>query len=181
MNPTSTHAEFTRLAAACARSAYNQAFRMVGNRDDALDMTQEASVRAWRAFASYDRRAPFLNWYARIISNVCIDLLRERGRRMPPLSVDAPLPVSDKQELRIDFADVEADPLQLLMSREMSEGMYWALAHLPEPFRRTLLLRAVDGCSYDEIGAIMHTNVGTVRSRLHRGKVFLREALCHSR
>src|SRR5262250_1793525 len=82
--------EFESLVARTQRKAYNLAYRMTGNRDDAEDLTQEAYLRAFRSFASYDRRMPFEKWYFRILRNLFIDLLRRRSK-LRILSLDQPL------------------------------------------------------------------------------------------
>src|SRR6266481_1438858 len=81
------HAEFEKLVERTQRQAYNMAYRMTGNRDDAEDLTQEAYLRAYRSFATYNRQLPFESWFFRILSNLFIDLLRRRPKQKP-LSLD---------------------------------------------------------------------------------------------
>ena len=77
------HAEFERLVERTQRQAYNMAYRMTGNRDDAEDLTQEAYLRAYRSFGTYNRQLPFESWYFRILSNLFIDLMRRRPKQKP--------------------------------------------------------------------------------------------------
>src|SRR5437016_3521262 len=85
----SDHAEFEKLVERTQRQAYNMAYRMTGNRDDAEDLTQEAYLRAYRSFATYNRQLPFESWFFRILSNLFIDLMRRRPKQKP-LSLDQP-------------------------------------------------------------------------------------------
>src|SRR5690242_7734404 len=91
------HTEFEKLAARTQRQAYNMAYRMTGNRDDAEDLTQEAYLRAYRSFATYNRQLPFESWFFRILSNLFIDLLRRRPKKKP-LSLDQPVADEENDE-----------------------------------------------------------------------------------
>src|SRR5260221_11827066 len=88
--PQSDHVEFERLAGRTQRQAYNMAYRMTGNHEDAEDLTQEAYLRAYRSFRTYNRQLPFETWFFRILSNRFIDLLRRRPKQKP-LSLDQPV------------------------------------------------------------------------------------------
>ena len=84
------HNEFEKLVERTQRQAYNVAYRLTGNRDDAEDLTQEAYLRAYRSFGTYNRQLPFEGWFFRILSNLFIDLLRRRPKQKP-LSLDHPM------------------------------------------------------------------------------------------
>src|SRR5439155_12690908 len=85
-----SEAEFEKLVERTQRQAYNMAYRMTGNRDDAEDLTQEAYLRAYRSFEKYNRALPFESWFFRILSNLFIDLMRRRPK-LKPLSLDQPV------------------------------------------------------------------------------------------
>ncbi len=171
------HAEFEKLVERTQRQAYNIAYRMTGNRDDAEDLTQEAYLRAYRSFSTYNRQMPFESWFFRILSNLFIDLLRRRPKQKP-LSLDQPMGDEESEEnLLLQLPDEDANPERNLMDQVMDERLQKALAALPEPFRVAVLLCDVEGHSYEEIAQIMKSSIGTVRSRIHRGRSLLRRQM----
>ena len=173
----SDHDEFEKLVGRTQRQAYNMAYRMTGNRDDAEDLTQEAYLRAYRSFSTYNRQLPFESWFFRILSNLFIDLIRRRPK-VKSISLDQPLSDEGGDEHKLlQLADEQANPERSLLNQVMDERLQKALAALPEPFRVAVLLCDVEGKSYQEIGEVMHSSVGTVRSRIHRGRTMLRKEM----
>jgi RNA polymerase sigma-70 factor (ECF subfamily) len=171
------HAEFEKLVERTQRQAYNIAYRMTGNRDDAEDLTQEAYLRAYRSFGTYNRQMPFESWFFRILSNLFIDLLRRRPKQKP-LSLDQPMGDEESEEnLLLQLPDEEANPERNLLDQVMDERLQAALSTLPEAFRVAVLLCDVEGRSYEEIAQIMGSSIGTVRSRIHRGRSLLRRQM----
>src|SRR5579871_2718742 len=173
----SDHAEFEKLIERTQRQAYNMAYRMTGNRDDAEDLTQEAYLRDFCSFATYSRQLPFESWFFRILSNLFIDLMRRRPKQKP-LSLDQPMGEEESEEnLLLQIADESANPERELLEQVLDERLQNALLALPEVFRVAVLLCDVQGKSYEEIASIMHSSIGTVRSRIHRGRTLLRRML----
>ena len=171
------HREFERLVERTQRQAYNMAYRMTGNRDDAEDLTQEAYLRAYRSFSTYNRQLPFESWFFRILSNLFIDVLRRRPKQKP-LSLDQPMGDEDADDnLLLQIPAADANPEFNLLEQVMDEKLQGALTALPEPFRVAVLLCDVEGRSYEEIAQVMHSSIGTVRSRIHRGRSLLRDAM----
>lgn len=159
------------------RQAYHMAYRMTGNRDDAEDLTQEAYLRAYRSFGTYNKQLPFESWFFRILSNLFIDLLRRRPKQKP-LSLDQPIgDDSGEENLLLQIPAPQGNPEQSLMSHVMDERLQIALSSLPEVFRKAVWLCDVDGYSYEEIAEQMGTSIGTVRSRIHRGRLLLKKAM----
>src|SRR5437016_14533238 len=113
-------AEFEKLVARTQRQAYNMAYRMTGNRDDAEDLTQEAYLRAYRSFDKYNRALPFENWFFRILSNLFVDGLRRKPKQSP-LSLDQPLNEGGEAEFSLEIADPESDPEEQMMKDVRSE------------------------------------------------------------
>jgi RNA polymerase sigma-70 factor (ECF subfamily) len=175
--PPADHQEFEQLIERTQRQAYNMAYRMTGNRDDAEDLTQEAYLRAYRSFATYNRQLPFESWFFRILSNLFIDLMRRRPKQKP-LSLDQPMGEEESEEnLLLQIADERANPERDLLERVLDERLQQALLALPEVFRVAVLLCDVQGKSYEEIAQVMGSSIGTVRSRIHRGRTLLRRML----
>ena len=175
--PASERAEFEKLIARTQRQAYNMAYRMTGNRDDAEDLTQEAYLRAYRSFATYNKQLPFESWFFRILSNLFIDLLRRKPKKKA-LSLDQPVAEEEGDDnLLLQIADEESNPERNLMESVMDERLQNALTGLPQAFRVAVLLCDVEGKSYEEIAAVMGSSIGTVRSRIHRGRTMLRRTM----
>jgi RNA polymerase sigma-70 factor, ECF subfamily len=167
--------EFNALVQRYHKQAYNVAFRMAGNHADAEDLTQEAFIRAFRFFGQYRRELPFDSWLYKIMSNVFIDRLR-RKPKVKIRSIDQPVTTEDG-EAQFDVADSSAGPEDLVLSNEMDGRIQAALNTLPEAFRLTVVYADIEGLSYEEIADATRTNIGTVRSRLHRGRRLLRNKL----
>jgi RNA polymerase sigma-70 factor (ECF subfamily) len=167
--------EFEQLFQRSQRRAYNLAYRLTGNATDAEDVTQDAYVRAWHNFESYDASRSFEGWLFRIITNRVIDL-RRRQKRVPMYSLDTPVQGDeDGQPLAHEFAAPDSDPEQIVIGPIMEERLQEALAALPEDYRAAILLCDVEQRSYQEIADSMHCAIGTVRSRIHRARVMLRK------
>ena len=169
--------DFERLFQRSQRRAYNLAYRLTGNAADAEDVTQDAYVRAWHNFDSYDATRSFEGWLFRIITNRVIDM-RRRQKRVPMYSLDSPVQGDDDgHPLAHEFAAPDSDPEQLVVGPVMEERLQRALADLPTDYRKAILLCDVDQRSYQEIADLMHCAIGTVRSRIHRARVMLRKHL----
>ncbi|MDQ2687289.1 MAG: sigma-70 family RNA polymerase sigma factor [Armatimonadota bacterium] len=171
---TSRRAEFDRLVQRYHKQAYNIAYRMTGNNADAEDLTQEAFVRAFRFFGNYRRDWPFDNWLYKIMSNLFVDDLRRRPKARLQ-SLDQPLDLGGRSDdVYLEIPDAGANPERMVMSHELDEHIQRALNSLPKDFRMTVILADIEGMSYEEISAAMRCSLGTVRSRLHRGRKLLR-------
>jgi RNA polymerase sigma factor (sigma-70 family) len=148
------------------RFLYTVAYRLAGNHDDAQDLVQEVLVRVQRGLATY-RPGSMEGWLSRITTNAFLDEVRRRKRR--PLDL-----VGDD----IERAPVEAPPVEEAMAAEhLPDHVQDALRALPEDYRAAVVLCDVVGLSYTEIADSLEVPVGTVRSRIHRGRALLREVL----
>ena len=152
-----------------ADRVYRLAYRLSGNRADAEDLTQETFVRVFRSLANYEP-GTFEGWLHRITTNLFLDMVRRRSRvRFDALPEDA----SDR------LAAATAGPEQAYHETHLDPEVQDALDGLPADFRAAVVLCDLEGLSYEEIAATLGVKVGTVRSRIHRGRVQLREALAH--
>jgi len=151
------------------RQAYHIAYRMTSSHADAEDLTQEAMIRAFNSFHRYRRDLPFANWLYRIIVNLHIDGLRRR----PKAWIDS---VEDMPGV-MELPDLNSDPADLVLSQEIDSRLQQALSNLPKEFRTAVVLCDIEGLSYEEIAAVMGCSIGTVRSRIHRGRNHLRRFL----
>src|SRR5213082_1678196 len=129
---------FEHLFQRSQRRAYNLAFRLTGNASDAEDVTQDAYVRAWHNFESYDANRSFEGWLFRIITNRVIDL-RRRQKRVPMYSLDTPIQGDeDGQPLSHEFAAPDSDPEDIVVGPIMEEKLQGALAALPTDYRTAI-------------------------------------------
>jgi len=170
--------EFDKLVQRYHKQAYNIAYRLTGNHADAEDLTQEAFVRAFRFFDNYRRDLPFENWLFRIISNLFVDDLRRRPKARIQ-SLDAPVgnDATSESNAFLEIPDTRENPERVVLHEELDEQIQKALTALPPDFRTTVILADIEGMSYEEISEAMHCSLGTVRSRLHRGRKLLRSKL----
>jgi len=166
---------FDELVHRYHKQAYNVAYRMTGNHADAEDLTQDTFLKAYRFFGNYKRDMPFDNWLYRIMSNIFIDWLRRRPK-VSIRSLDEPVR-QEEGETALDLPDSTEGPETLALSSELDAEMQAALDTLSEDFRLTVILSDIEGLSYEEISDVMGCSIGTVRSRLHRGRKLLREKL----
>lgn len=177
LNP-GEQARFNELMAETYRKVYNMAFRLVGNRTDAEDLTQEAFYRAYRSFGDYEGDRPFENWIFRIVTRLFLDLLRSRRRRVKVVSYDTPLQSPGGEEnLYFDMADQKPNPEQEMISDTFSEELQRALESLSAEQRLLVTLADVEGMPYKDIAELLDKPVGTIRSRLHRTHKLIRTRL----
>ena len=165
---------FEKLLLEQQKSVYNLCLRMVKNPDDALDLSQEAFNRAWRALEQYQLDAAFSTWLFRLTSNVCIDFLRKQ-KRQQHLS----LTVTGEEETGEEFAvpDPTPGPEEQVIHNDRQAAVARAMAALPEDWRVVMQLRVVEQLSYEQIAGILDIKVGTVKSRLARARTQLRKIL----
>ena len=158
---------FERLVTEYEKAVYAIAQRMTGNAEDAADMTQETFIKAYNSLQSFRGDSKFSVWLYRIASNVCLDFLRSRSRK-PTVSLS--VEDDEGEEGQLDIADESQSP-ELLMERGLTrDAVRRGLDTLPPDYRQILLLREIQGLSYDEIAAVLEIEVGTVKSRIFRAR-----------
>lgn len=176
--PELSQSEFQKLLVEILSPAYGYALRLSRNRADAEDLVQEASLRAYRGRSGFQPGTNFKAWFFRIVTNCFWGVHRREGRR--PHTVD----FDDTPDLYIFAASgavglpqAGEDPASLLIERLGAERVADALAHLPDEFRVACALYFMEDFAYHEIAEILGVPVGTVRSRLHRGRKMLQKSL----
>jgi RNA polymerase sigma-70 factor, ECF subfamily len=148
---------------------FNTLLRIAGSREDAADAVQDAFVQAYLKLESFRGDAQFFTWLYRIAMNMA---LSRRRRRRPAGSLEAAKSSAGEEPM-----DAAAGPDSRLLATERAEQVQSALADLGEQHRKILVLRELEGCSYEVIADILELPVGTVRSRLFRARLQLREKL----
>jgi RNA polymerase sigma-70 factor (ECF subfamily) len=147
---------------------YRLAYRLSGNAQDAEDLTQETFIRVFRSLSSFSP-GTFEGWLHRITTNLFLDMVRRRQR----IRFDA-LPEDTER-----IAGTAPSPEQVYADTHLDPQVQAALDALTPEFRVAVVLCDIEGLSYEEIAATLGIKLGTVRSRIHRGRVQLREALAH--
>lgn len=175
----SQHADFFEsLVRRYARQVFNMAYRMTGNDADAQDLTQEAFLRVFRALDRIRPDVPLDGWLYRIVTNLFIDSVRRRRLRVE--SLDQPALTRAGQEVERVVADPSGNPEALVVDAAVDAWVQRALLELGPELRAVVLLSDVEGFSYEEIARILRLPLGTVKSRLHRARRFLKDRLAPS-
>ena len=162
---------FEELVLKYEKTVYNLALRMVGDRDDAFDMTQEAFIKAYGSLSSFRGDSKFSVWIYRIATNVCLDFLRSKSRKQ---QVSLTVSDDDDEDAQLDIPDPKADPEQQLIKKISMQSVEEGLKTLPDKQRQILVMRELGGMSYAEIGKALSLEEGTVKSRIFRA----RKSLC---
>lgn len=158
---------FEPLVTAYEQTLYNLCYKMLGNREDAEDAVQEAFIKIFRALNDYRGDSRFSTWIYRIAVNTCNDMLR-RKNRVQVISLYEQQ--EDGEETELQIPEEGNTPEELLERKLTRESVDLGLQALPEEQRTILLLREIQGLSYEEIAEIQHLDGGTVRSRIHRAR-----------
>jgi RNA polymerase sigma-70 factor (ECF subfamily) len=168
--------EFEKMRVATERRAYSMALQLTRNMSDAQDLLQDTYVKAWRGFGSYMPDRPFLNWLLRIMQRAYLDDLRRENPIRKADSLNSMVSPSDGEVQELQIIDHTRGADFALMEEEFSRELRLALEDLPRVYREALEMCDVLELSYGEIAERQGTTVGTVRSRIHRGRKLLRDA-----
>jgi RNA polymerase sigma-70 factor (ECF subfamily) len=163
---------FNQLVMLYQSMVYNTAYRVLNNPDAAADATQDAFLSAYKAMRKF-RGGSFKSWMLRIVTNACYDQLRKKQRR-PTSSLDN-LPVETDHTYHL--RDPAEQPDEFVERQELNQMIQAGISTLPVEQRTILVLSDVQGLSYQEIATVMGISLGTVKSRLSRGRARLRDYL----
>lgn len=166
---------FEKLVTQYNRYIYNIAYRMMGNEEDAKDMSQEALIKAYKGIAKFKQESNFSTWLYRIVINVCKDELRKRS--LSTVSMDEPIGEMSQIKDVIEDGSVSVNPVIVYEQLELRKEIENALNKLTDEGKSVIILKDILGYSYQEIGEILQVPIGTVRSRLSRGRMALKTEL----
>ena len=170
--------EYERLLKPLMRIAFSVALHLTRNREDAEDLVQETALQAFRAFPTFQPGSHFKAWFLRILTNRFLNRVRKKQREPQVASLDAaPDLYLYTQAARSSWTRGNEDPACRILERIGTEQMVAAIAALPEEFRVVAALYFVEELPYQEIAEILACPIGTVRSRLHRGRKLLQRSL----
>lgn len=170
---------FRKLVYRYQKRVFSIAFGMLHNTEDALDIVQEAFIKVHRHLEKFHGTSSFYTWLYRIVVNLCIDFLRREGRHT---SMDYDDTIQHQEEcLQGDTSLLrgipQGDPVKVLQNKELGEQIMMGVERLSANHRAVILLREVEGLSYEEIARVMQCSKGTVMSRLHHARSNLRKYL----
>ncbi len=165
---------FNRLVLTYQHQVYNLASRIMGEEAPAADAAQEAFISAYNHLKSF-RGGSFKSWLLRIVTNACYDDLRRRKRR-PATSLEA-MVNDDNSETDFELPSSADGPETIVQQHEMASLLQMGITTLPADQRIVLVLSDIQGMSYEEIAEVTQSNLGTVKSRLSRARLKLREYL----
>ena len=166
---------FEELLLLHQKKVYNLCLRMSANPDDALDLSQEAFLRAWRSLGQYQFEASFSTWLFRLTSNICIDFLRRKKRRQETSLTESYDDSDEGAELSVP--DAQPGPEQQAITNETKIELARAMEQLSPEHREILQLRVIEDLQYEQIADILGVRVGTVKSRLARARLSFRKIL----
>ncbi len=166
---------FEDLVLEYQKQVYHIALKMTGNEEDALDLSQETFLKAFRTLPSFRGEAGFGSWLYRMTANLCIDFLRKKKRQGSEqiLSLDA----EEEDRRPTELPDLRYEPQSALEKKETLEKVQAGLQKLPHEQRLILVLRDVEGFSYQEISDALKIELGTVKSRIYRARAHLARLL----
>lgn len=167
-------AAFERLIAQYQGKVYTFAFAFAGSADAAQDLAQEALVKVYRSLGSFRFQSAFSTWLYSIVKNTYLDAVKSRAGRERAL--EEPLAERDLEELR-ELGTAE----ERLLQKESRRALFRALRQVPVPYRTVVAMADVQGLGYEEIAAALDVPIGTVKSRLKRGRDALKDVLFRDR
>lgn len=178
-----TEADFNRFQSMIGdtrRRAYTMALQLTRNAADAEDLMQETYIKAWKGFESYIPGRPFLNWLLRIMQRAYLDSRRRENPIRKAESLNSMISPHDGEVQEIPVADQNPTPDTEVLQEEFKNQLYRALNELPDVYQSAIRMCDIEGMSYHEIAEIQSTTIGTVRSRIHRGRKLLRDIIVKS-
>lgn len=175
-----TVADYSRFEAMIdqhRRRAYRMAIQLTRNSAEAEDLMQDTFIKAWRGFDSYSPGRPFLNWLLRIMQRAYLDTKRRENPIRKADSLNSMVSPTDREVQEIPIPDPADTPDIEAIQSDLSRQVRSALEELPFVYRQAIELCDLEELNYSEIADLQNTTIGTVRSRIHRGRRFLREVL----
>lgn len=169
---------FDQLVIKYQKRIFNLTYRMLGNYEEANDLAQETFIRAYKKLGSFRKEASFYTWLYRLASNLCKNKLRQWQRQGQFQTQSLHNPVGDGQRELINCISDQTDgPDKILEKKDLEQCVQRAIDSLQEDHRLVVILRDIQGLSYQEVAAILGCQEGTVKSRLHRARDELKERL----
>ncbi len=170
---------FEKLIERYQKKVFNMAFRIIGNHDDASELAQEVFIRIFKSIKTFKEESSFSTWVYRITTNICLDELRKRkNRKIVYLDDDIK---SEDGEMKRQLEDTRPTPEAAAEKNEVKRVVESAIQALSDEHRTVIVMRDLQGFSYEEIASIIKCPEGTVKSRINRARQALRDILKNKR
>ena len=167
---------FSELILAYEKMIISFTYRMLGNKEDAEDAAQEVFVKAYRAISGFDGKSSFKTWLYKIASNVAMDELRKRKRRNSDKTVSL-YAETDDGEYELPLAGEKDEPFEEARKKELQNVLQKAIGELKDEYKTVVVMRDVQNISYEDIAKVTGLSLGTVKSRISRGRLSLKKIL----
>lgn len=171
--------EFADIITANYQRVYNVILRLIDDREEAADLTQDTFVNACRAYDNFRHESQVYTWLYRIAVNLTKNRLERRGRQrlIEGVSVDAPVEMAEQEEVFRQIEDYRAEPDRLVLNDELKHFLLEQVSRLRHDYKEVIVLRDYQGLSYEEIAEVLTCSVQAVKSRLFRARSVLRDRL----
>jgi RNA polymerase sigma-70 factor (ECF subfamily) len=170
-------AHFTELVRRHQNHVDQLLYKLAPDWHDRADLAQEVWIRVYRNIKRLQEPAKFRGWLCKITTNLFYDELRKRKRMGKTISFDAPIATGDGEDMNWELPSHDPSPVDHLSTQEFYDQLHQAIADLPPSFRETIVLREIEGLSYEEIAEITGVSLGTVKSRIARARLKLQVQL----
>ena len=169
-------ASFEELISAHQQKVYNIALRMLANEQDAFDASQEVFLKVYKNLDKFQENSSFSTWLYRITTNTCLDMLRKNKDKKNDISIDSQIAFDDG-EASFQLEDKEADVEEEILMKERRQALYKAIEQLTPEHKKMIVLRELQGMSYQEIAEVTGSSIGTVKSKINRARISLKNSL----
>lgn len=170
---------FEELVIKYEKKVYTIAYKYMGNHEDASDLAQEAFIKAYQAIGGFRQDAAFSTWIGRIVANKCLDELRKR-KRYPVDSLDDEV-ATEEGSVQRELPATDATPEERLEQQETAAYLQGLIDNLKPEYKAVVILREMEGYSYEEISRELDCSLGTIKSRLSRARRYLKEQIIKGR
>lgn len=165
---------FADIVSLYQHKLYQICYRMLGNKQESEDIAQEAFVRAYTNLHTFDQKRKFSTWLYRIATNLCIDRIR---KKKPDYYLDAEVTGTDGLNMYSQIAADDQLPEETIVQMELQDRIQYEIGRLPDKYRSVIVLKYIEELSLQEISEILDMPLGTVKTRIHRGREALRKQL----
>ncbi|MGE8034906.1 RNA polymerase sigma factor SigW [Lysinibacillus sp. KCTC 33748] len=165
---------FADIVSLYQHKLYQVCYRMLGNKQESEDITQEAFVRAYMNLHTFDQKRKFSTWLYRIATNLCIDRIR---KKKPDYYLDAEVAGTEGLDMYSQIAAGDQLPEEQIEQMELQDRIQYEIGRLPDKYRSVIVLKYIEELSLQEISEILDMPLGTVKTRIHRGREALRKQL----
>lgn len=167
---------FEELISVHQQKVYNIALRMLANEQDAFDASQEVFIKVYKNLDKFQENSSFSTWLYRITTNTCLDMIRKNKDKKNDISIDSQVEFEDG-EASFQLEDKNADVEEEILKKERRQALYEAIQQLNDEHKKMIVLRELQGMSYQEIAEITGANIGTVKSKINRARISLKNSL----